>query len=193
MIRINLIPYRGARRQYQILQHIAVAAAVVGLAALMSLGAHLYGSSTLTRLGYSLVSLQAQNRLMVKKVGKIRNLDKLRMNVQRKLVLVDQLQRGRFHSLKTLLALSHAIPEKVWLLSVKDSGGNIELTGLGESNKAVANFMRALEHQPEFSAVSLQVIQRRTIGQMPVRNFSLKMRRTNPSDSPAKSARVKSS
>ncbi len=193
MIRINLIPYRGARRQYQILQHIAVAAGVVGLAALMSLGAHLYGSSTLTRLGYSLTSLQAQNRLMVKKIGKIRNLDKLRMNVQRKLALVDRLQRGRFRSLETLLALSHAIPEKVWLLSIKDTGGNIELTGLGESNGAVARFMRALDHEPEFSAVSLQVIQRRTIGQVPVRNFSLKMRRTKPSDSPAKSARTKPS
>lgn len=193
MMRINLIPYRGARRQHQILQHIAAALGVAGLAILISLGAYLYGSSTLTGLNYSLASLHAQNRLMGKRIGKIRNLDKLRANVQRKLALVDQLQNGRFHSLETLLALAHAIPEDVWLLSIRASGGNIELTGLGENNKAVANFMRALDHEPEFSRVTLQVIQRQTIGQVPVRNFSLRMRRAHSSDLSGKSARGKPS
>jgi len=188
MIRINLIPYRGARRQHQILQHIAAVLGVVGLAVLTSLGAHLYSSATLTDLRYSLTSLHAQNRLMGKKIGKIRNLDKLRANVQRKLALVDQLQHGRFRSLETLLALSHAIPENVWLLKILDSGGNIELTGRGESNKAVANFMRALDHEPEFSGISLRVIERKTIGQVPVRNFSLTMRRANTSVPPSKQA-----
>ncbi len=193
MIRINLIPYRGARRQRRILQHIMVAVGVAGLAALIGLGAHLYGSSALASLKHSLASLQAQNRVMARKVGKIRNMDKLRTDVQQKLALVDQLQRGRFHSLETLLALSRAIPEKVWLLSVRASGGKIELTGLGESNKAVANFMRALDREPEFYGVSLQVIRRRTIGQVPIRNFSLTMRRTIPPGLPLKSARVKPS
>jgi len=181
MIRINLVPYRGARRQHQILQHIAAALGVAGLAILISLGAYLYGSSKLTDLKYSLASLNAQNRLLGKKIGKIRNLDKLRANVQRKLTLVDQLQHGRFRSLETLLALSRAIPENVWLLSMTDTGGNIGLNGMGESNKAVAAFMRALDHEPEFSGVSLQLIERRAIGQAPVRDFSLKMRRVNPS------------
>ncbi|MDQ6960039.1 MAG: PilN domain-containing protein [Mariprofundaceae bacterium] len=193
MIRINLIPYRGARRQNQILQHIAAALGVLGLAILISLGVHLYASSTLTGLKYSLASLHAQNRLMSKKIGKIRNLDKLRTNVQRKLALVDQLQHGRFRSLETLLALSRTIPEDVWLLRIMDSEGNIELTGLGESNKSVANFMRALDHEPEFSEVSLQLIQRQAIGQVPVRNFSLKMLRVRPSGPSGKSARGKPS
>ncbi len=187
MIRINLIPYRDARRQHRILQHFTAALSVVGLAIFISLVAHFYGSSTLTGLKYDLVSLQAQNRLMGKKIGKIRNLDKLRANVQRKLALVDQLQDGRFRSMETLLALSHAIPEDVWLLSINDSGKKIELTGMGESNKAVANFMRALDHEPEFSEVSLRVIQRQTIGQVPVRHFSLKMQRVKTSDSSAQS------
>lgn len=187
MIRINLIPYRDARRQHRILQHFTAALSVVGLAILISLVAHFYGSSTLTGLKYDLVSLQAQNRLMGKKIGKIRNLDKLRANVQRKLALVDQLQDGRFRSLEALLALSHAIPEDVWLLSIHDSEKQIALTGVGESNKAVANFMRALDHEPEFSEVSLRVIQRQTIGQVPVRHFSLKMQRVKALDSSAKS------
>jgi len=172
MIRINLIPYRGVRRQRQILQHIAAALGVVGLAVAMSLGLHVYGSSTLSGLQDNLASLRAQNKTLNLKIGKIRDLDKLRKDVQRKLALVDELQDGRFRSLETLLALSHAIPENVWLLDVKDSGGNLQLNGLGESNKAVANFMRALDQEPIFSRVKLKVIQRQTIPEDTTSEFS---------------------
>jgi len=193
MIRINLIPYRGVRRQRQVLQHIAAALGVVGLAVVISLGLHIYGSATLSGLQDHLASLHAQNKLLNLKIGKIRDLDKLRADVQKKLTLVDQLQKGRFRSLETLLALSHAIPENVWLLNIKDSGGNLQLDGLGESNKAVANFMRALDQEQVFTGVNLQVIQREAIGAIPVRNFSLKMKRVEPSDSTAKSGKEKQS
>ncbi|MDQ6959034.1 MAG: PilN domain-containing protein [Mariprofundaceae bacterium] len=193
MIRINLIPYRGVRRQRQILQHIAAALGVVGLAVVISLGLHIYGSSTLSGLQDNLASLRAQNKTLNLKIGKIRDLDKLRKDVQRKLALVDELQDGRFRSLETLLALSHAIPENVWLLDAKDSGGNLQLNGLGESNKAVANFMRALDQEPVFSRVNLKVIERKTIGSVPVRKFSLKMRRVTPPARAAKSGKGKQS
>jgi len=191
MIRINLIPYRGARRQRQILQHIATALGVMGLAVAIALGLHIYGSATLSGLQDHLASLRAQNKILNKKIGAIRNLDKLRADVQKKLTLVDQLQHGRFRSLETLLALSHAIPENVWLLNIKDSGGNLQLNGLGESNKAVANFMRALDHEKIFTGVNLLVIKRETMGSIPVRSFSMKMQRTAPLS--AKSGKEKKS
>jgi len=193
MIRINLIPYRGARRQRQILQHVAAALGVVVLAVVISLGLHTYATSTLSGLQQNLALLTAQNKAMNKKIGKIRNLDKLRADVERKLELVDQLQNGRFRSLETLLALSHAIPENVWLLNVKASGGSLELKGLGESNKAVANFMRALDQEKVLTGVNLQVIQRGKVSEVPVRKFSLKMQRIDPSDSVAKSPKGKRS
>jgi len=193
MIRINLIPYRTARRQRQILQHIAAALGVVVLAVMVSLGLHTYATTTLSELQQNLTLLTAQNKAMNKKIGKIRNLDKLRADVERKLKLVDQLQYGRFRSLETLLALSHAIPENVWLLNVKDSGGNLELKGLGESNKAVANFMRALDQEKVLTGVNLQVIQRGKVSEMPVRKFSLKMQRIEPLTPVAKPAKGKRS
>ncbi len=180
MIRINLLPYRHAMRQRQILQHLAVALGVAALAAIISLGMHVYASSTLSGLKADLAQLRHRNAELTRKIGEIRNLDKLRTDVQRKLKLVDQLQQGRFRSLETLVALSRAIPRNVWLTSVRDEGDTISLTGLGESNKAVANFMRALDQQAVFSHVRLSVIERKQIGSVPVRRFSLTMQRVDP-------------
>ena len=180
MIRINLLPYRNALRQRQILQHIAAALGVVALAAVIGVGMHMYASSTLSGLQNDLAQLKQRNQMLRKKIGEIRNLDKLRADVQAKLKVVDQLQEGRFRSLNTLIALSRAIPDNVWVTEVKDGGGSISLKGVGESNKAVANFMRALDREPVFADVRLQVIKRDMAGAVPVRVFSLSMRRVEP-------------
>lgn len=134
-------------------------------------------TSELTTLEDEFSSLKAQNNVLKKKIGKIRNLDKLRQEVERKLELIDKLQEGRFHSLVTLNGLAEVIPENVWLTSVSDSSGTLAISGLGESNKAVANFMRALDQSPLFANISLQTISRTQSGNVPVRMFSLTMSR----------------
>lgn len=180
MIRINLLPYRAQRRQRQILEHLAVAIGAVTVAVLLVLAANWYKSSELEGLQNEFNSLQAQNHELQKKIGKLKDLDKLRADVERKLALVDQLQQGRFYSLETLYGIAQAIPENVWLTSIQDKGGQLRLAGLGESNKAVANFMRALDESDKFSDISLQVIQRAEAGGVAVRNFVLSLKRVTP-------------
>jgi len=183
MIRINLLPYRAQRRQAQILQHIAIFVSVVLVTSALVFSADVFKTSELTDLQDEFSSLKAQNQVLQKKIGKIKNLDNLRADVERKLKLVDELQNGRFYSLVTLNELSKVIPENVWLTSVSNVGDNLQLSGLGESNKAVANFMRALDEEAIFSNIKLQTITRTQAGNVPVRSFSLNMSRIiNDSD-----------
>ena len=184
MIRINLLPYRAARRQQQILQHLVVAIAAFGAAILISLSAHVYATATLSGLETELSDLRAKNAELQKKIGKIRDLDRLRAEVQGKLDIVEKLQQGRFRSLNTLYHLAMETPENVWLTNIDDKSSTVNLKGLGESNKAVANFMRALDQSPYFQDVRLQVIQRTTIGSVSVRSFELTMVRAevNPNE-----------
>ncbi len=177
MIRINLLPYRPERRKNQILQHLAWLFGSVGVVAALLLAANMYGNGELEDLQTEFGQLQAQNIVLKKKIGKIRNLDVLRSDVERKLALVDKLQQGRFETLKTLAALSAAIPENVWLNSIVDNSGNLKLKGLGESNKAVANFMRSLDQKPLFGNIALQLIVRKETGGVPVRSFNMTLNR----------------
>lgn len=179
MIRVNLLPYRNAHRRQQILQHLGVAFGVIAVAVIIALGMHAMASLELSGLQEEYTQLKAQNNILKKKIGKIRNLDALRADVEKKLKLVDRLQEGRFRSLKTLHELARVIPENVWLTNITDTGATIKLTGLGESNKAVANFMRQLDGSDLFSNVSLTVISRVDAGGVPVRNFALTMSRVD--------------
>jgi len=177
MIRINLIPYRTARRQHQIVQHLSAFAAVLIVGILFTLGLHTYASLQLADLKEETMLLQKQNQDLKQKIGKIENLDHLRADVERKLKIVDRLQEGRFYSLKTLHEIALLIPENVWLTEIKEQGGTLLLTGQAESNKAVAIFMRKLDQSPMFTDVRLDVISRVVVNNLPVRTFSLKVTR----------------
>ena len=181
MIRINLLPYRPARRQRQILQHLGVALGAVTLVALISLGAQWISTSQLSSLKQEYQSLRGQNLALMKEIGRIKDLDKLRADVERKLGLVDQLQRGRFRSLNTFVALAKVIPATVWLTSIKDTGAEIRLSGIGESNNGVGDFMRALDASPLFTNIRLQVITRTEASGMAVRQFDLVINRVDAS------------
>ena len=179
MIRINLIPYRAAKRQQQIMQHLGVFAGVIVIAALLALAAHSTASMQLYDLKDETVRLQQQNAELKQKIGNIQNIDNLRADVQRKLDIIDRLQEGRFRSLKTFHEIAKIIPDNVWIKSIKDNGEKIELSGLGESNKAVANFMRKLDSSPLFSDIQLLVISRVLVDGLPVRKFGLNVTRVD--------------
>jgi type IV pilus assembly protein PilN len=181
MIRINLIPYRAERRQAQILQHLGWAVGVLLAVVVLLFLADSYIKGQLSDLKDEYTQIRAQNAELMKKIGKIKNLDKLRAEVERKLALVDRLQEGRFESLITLNALAEVIPENVWLSSVSDNAGNLSFTGYGESNKAVANFMRALDKSPVFDDIALKVISRTREDGTPIRSFKMTLKRTIPS------------
>jgi len=178
MIRINLLPYRAQRRHQQILEHIAILLGVILVTGFTMFSIDMYKSSVLTDYENENSHLKAQNALLMKQIGKIRDLEKLREDVERKLELVDRLQKGRFRSLETLNEIAQLIPENVWLTEIKDDNGVLSISGLGESNKAVANFMRALDQSGILANISLKTISRSDVGNVPVRLFSLTMSRT---------------
>ncbi|MFQ5355859.1 MAG: PilN domain-containing protein [Mariprofundaceae bacterium] len=175
MISINLLPYREARRRQQILQHLIVAVGLFAIIFVMIAAGHLYYTNILDTKREETASLQAENRALAKKIGKIKNFDKLKKDVESKLNLVDRLQKSRFRSLGRLISLSESIPENIWLNTISDQGNSMKLSGFGESNKAVANFMRSIDQSSTYNDVRLEVIRRIKIGDVPVREFILTM------------------
>jgi len=177
MIRINLIPYRVAFRQQQIIEHISIFVAALLIAILLIVTVDVWSSKELSDLQDEQKGLQAQNAALSKKIGELRNLDALRRDVEGKLQIVDELQSGRFKSLNTFNAIAEAIPENIWITRLTDQPGQLILTGYGESSKAVANFMRAIEQREEFENVNLTVDKQAIAEGVEVRQFGLSFHR----------------
>ncbi|MDQ6965241.1 MAG: PilN domain-containing protein, partial [Mariprofundales bacterium] len=149
MIKLNLLPYREQRWRLQLLKIVAVVLVVLLVVITLITTVHLTTSGHLDGLLAEKRALMQENQRLKRKIGKIRNIDKLRTDVEGKLAVVDQLQAGRFLSLQALLAMSKAIPENVWLRTVTNSGKKFSIQGYGESNNAVAELMRQLDASPD--------------------------------------------
>ncbi len=179
MIHINLLPHREARRRREILQHLLAAVGVVVLAVIASASIHVIYTGMLSNLQEEEVRLIAENQKLKRQIGKIARLDKLRKQVQAKLDAIEDLQKGRFRSLETLVAFSQGIPENVWLREIRDEDGQISISGFGESNRAVARFMRALEGSAIFANVKLEVIERERQNNVNIRKFDMVLKRVD--------------
>lgn len=180
MIRINLLPYRAARRQAQIMQHLAVLVGSLLLVFLIVFSVNFIETESLDDLKSEVKSLQDQNAALKKKIGKIKNIDALRSDVEKKLATVDELQKGRFESLETLYYLSESLPKNAWVSSISTNGTNISLKGWAETNKVVAEFMRQLDASEFFGDVQLKGIRRTEVDNVPVREFELSLVRLMP-------------
>ncbi|WP_038246743.1 PilN domain-containing protein [Ghiorsea bivora] len=177
MIRINLIPHRAEFRKKQIIEYITVFVSSILLVVGMIIVIDIWSTQELTDLQAEQALLKTQNAQLSKKIGELRNLDSLRRDVESKLQIVDELQAGRFRSFNTLVAIAQAIPQNIWLVALKDDAGSLSLTGLGESSKAVANFMRALETSIYFDDVRLTVDKEAEAEGIKVRQFVLTFHR----------------
>ena len=177
MIRINLIPHRAEFRKKQIIEYITAFVSSILLVVGIIIVIDVWSTQELTDLQAKQALLKTQNAQLSKKIGELRNLDSLRKDVEGKLQIVDELQAGRFRSLNTLVAIAKAIPQNIWLVSLKDNSSNLSLTGLGESSKAVANFMRALQTSIYFDDVSLTVDKEAKVEGIEVRQFVLTFHR----------------
>jgi len=177
MIRINLIPHRAQFRQKQIFEYLSVFVASVLLVVAMIVVVDMWSTQDLTSLQEEQASLRTRNAVLSNKIGELRNLASLREEVEGKLQIVDELQAGRFRSLNTLDAIAKAIPQNIWITTLADKSGAMAASGFGESSKAVANFMRALQLSEMFKDVNLAVDQSAIVGGVEVRKFELSFRR----------------
>ncbi|MDX8384611.1 MAG: PilN domain-containing protein [Ghiorsea sp.] len=191
MIRINLLPHRAEFRQQQIIEHVIVFVAMVLLAITLVIAVDVVSTKGLTTLQDEFSQLKAKNTQLSRKIGELRNLDSLRQDVEGKLEIVDELQAGRFRSLNTLYAIAMAIPQNIWLERLRDKGNSLELSGFGESSKAIANFMRSIGASEVFDTVVLGVDQSADKDGVQMRKFSLTFRRLSLAEQAANTARKK--
>ena len=186
MIRINLIPHRAEFRKKQIIEYITVFSVAVVSTLLLIVLVDIWETQTLTELQEEQAMLRTRNDELSKKIGELRNLDALRKDVESKLQIVDELQEGRFRSLKTMQAISESIPQNVWIDQMQDDDGKLVMSGFGESSQAIANFMRAVELSNYFADVALQFDQEFLMDDAAIRKFIVSFRRLTLAEQNAK-------
>ena len=180
MIRINLLPFRAARKRENIKRQVTI----YGLSVVLLLVAMAY---TFLQLNSRLSDVKAQESGLndelskyKKTIARISELDKKIKMIETKLGVIKKLEEGKKGPVRLLDELSKAVPkDRLWLSAMTESKGNITLRGSAKDNETVAEFMVNLEKSPVISSVDLQSSRATTQKGVAVSDFTLKCKQTS--------------
>jgi type IV pilus assembly protein PilN len=157
MIKINLLPFRAARRKENIRRQITVYVLSVVLILLLAGYLFLNLNGTLSALADEKA---AQNKELAKyadTIRKIKAIEKKVAEIEEKLSVISELEKNKTGPVRLLDEIAMAIPkDRLWLTSIQERKGSLSLSGTAMDNDTVALFMTNLENSPQITSVDLQ-------------------------------------
>ena len=145
MIRINLLTHRIAKRRQRRQQFYALAAGMVLLGALIGFGVHMIYAGHIERQEARNAFLKQEIARVDRDIAEIRRLrEQIDAMLARKQV-IESLQGTRAETVHLFNELAQRLPDGVYLKSTKQTGRQVRVVGLAQSNARVSHFMRNVE------------------------------------------------
>ena len=174
MTRINLLPWREARRLRQKRNFVSLIIAGVVIAAIGVLITHLYVAGLIEHQQQRNQYLRNEITKLNKVEREIQEMKQAEDSLAARLEVIQRLQRGRPDMVKVLDALVRYLPEDVYLNSIQAQGKQLTLNGNARINNVVSDFMRELENSSIFGEPKLRIVENKSVADnVPVSRFDL--------------------
>jgi type IV pilus assembly protein PilN len=164
MIRINLLPFRAARKKENVRKQASIFMLSIFLGVIL-LGylSFMFGSKVgkmSTRIQETKTAL-AQFDVQAKEVDQIqKDLEVLK----KKIDVITNLKSNRKGPVLLLDSLTQlVIPKRMWLTNLEAKGDGVNIKGIALDNRTVADFMTQLEKSKLFASVNLSTLNQKTI------------------------------
>jgi type IV pilus assembly protein PilN len=180
MAKINLLPWRQARREERQKAFYALlgGSAVLGLLVAFAVVSYFDGlvSNQTSRNGY----LEQEIAALEIQIKEIEGLERERADLLRRKQVIEQLQASRSQMVHLFDELVRTIPDGVRLSSIRQVGQQLTLAGTAQSNARVSSYMRALQQSDWVSSPELGNIEARDSDRTMPFVFDLKVVLTQP-------------
>ncbi|MEE4376190.1 MAG: PilN domain-containing protein [Candidatus Competibacteraceae bacterium] len=180
MTRINLLPWRDARRISKQRNTLVLFAITVVFAGVGVFGAYLYVEQLIANQEARNQYLQGEIERLKKAEQEIKALDETKARLLGRLQVIQDLQARRPGVVRALDSLVRLLPEDIYLSSMDVAGNTWTLRGTASSNNVVSDFMRRLAESPWFGEPTLKLIENEDVGEIRTSAFELSVSRTAP-------------
>ncbi len=166
MIRINLLPFREARKKENIRRQISIYLLSVGLLLCLMVLGYLQLHSTAA-------ALKAEKHKKTRELERYKDTNKRLAEIKKKiseiktkLEVIRGLEKNKMGPVRLLDEVATAVPrDKLWLRSLVEKKGRLTLEGTAMDNETVALFMNNLEASPHIKRVDLKSTRLRVLKQ----------------------------
>ncbi len=192
MIRINLLPYRLARKKENIRRQVSIFC-------LFFIFAGIAGYYFQNNLKIRIEKLNTQIDVTKKEINKYRlitrEIDAIIKNLavlKKKTAVINNLEMDRKRPVKLLDTMTQVVvPKRMWFTSLTSGNSTVGINGIALDNKTIADFMTRLEGSKLFSAVNLKSIRQQKRANLNLKRFAITSNKVGVKQTPAKAKRKK--
>jgi type IV pilus assembly protein PilN len=157
MIKINLLPFRAARRKENIRRQISIYALSVVFSLAVMGYFYMDFNRQLAALEADKAEIKSELDSYAEANKKIEGLKAKIKQIRAKLDVIRELEKNKSGPVRLLDEISTAVPkEKLYLSSLEENKGILTLRGTAMDNDTVALFMTNLEKQEHIISVDLK-------------------------------------
>jgi type IV pilus assembly protein PilN len=158
MARINLLPWRAERRKQRQKEFVTLlGSALIGGVALVFLGSSYYNAQIEGQTGRNDFLKQRITEVETQ-IKEIEELESRKASLLQRKQVIEDLQADRSQNVRLFEELVRTIPDGVKLVTIKQTGNELTLTGRSQSESRVSAYMRNLEASGLINNPQLSVI-----------------------------------
>ena len=150
MPHINLLPWRDELRKRREKEFIITAVAAAALMGAVVFGVHLHYKGLIEHQNARNQFLETEIAALNKKIEEIQELQKERDRLIARTKVIQELQSGRPEIVHVFEEIVNTLPDGVYYTKIAQSGRNLSLQGIAQSNARVSSLMRSLEASEYF-------------------------------------------
>jgi type IV pilus assembly protein PilN len=164
MIRINLLPYRAARKKENIRFQVSVFLGSVILLCLIVFLANTMLNGRISDLQSEIKDTREQLAKYQQINQEIAEIKKKLEVLNRKIEVINNLERDRKVPVRNMDDLYLLLVEKrMWYTQIEEKGNGIKVSGIAVDNQTVADYMTRVEKSDHFTNVRLAAIKQHKI------------------------------
>lgn len=163
MIRINLLPFRVARKRESVRRQVSFFLLLLGFVTGGFLLHHLYVGNRINSLQAQVAKADTEIK-RYQEIGKQVDKNKKKIEViNKKKSVINSLIKDRYKQVRLLSDMTEfIIADKMWLTSLSIQGTGVRIKGVAMDERTVADFMTNLEKSELFPVVNLSTVKRKT-------------------------------
>lgn len=185
MLIINLLPVRQLKKRAKSKKELSLMAFSLVVFCFIFAIITIQQNSTVSNVEDSIKRLKKEKASYAPILRKIALLKKQKIELDRKTEVIKKLQVDSSLTVRALDEVAKSVDNnRMWLTSLKQSGGSLQISGIALDNRTVSDFMKTLKKSPIVTNVNLSSASLHVVSKQNLKKFSLQCSVAIPKKSP---------
>ena len=178
MIKINLLPFRTARKKENVRHQLSILFFSLFLVFILLVYYNIKLSGQVKEIKSKVETAKSETEKYEKINKEITEIKGKLEILNAKMDVIKTLEANRYEPVGLLDAMTNlVIPKRMWFVSLDGRGNTVNISGVAVDNQTVADFMTRLERSKLFETVNLKTLKQNVAKQATFKSFDISCRK----------------